>query len=92
MNFEPITLGPPLHWWLESTDTDTRYGYDTIRYGYGDTTKFEKLGYGYGGDTFIKNIILTIFSNAVCIKIKLKAKDNLIKKKDSYKTKSLQGQ
>ncbi|KAF5952633.1 hypothetical protein HYC85_010577 [Camellia sinensis] len=24
---------------------------DTIRYGYGDTTKFEKLGYGYGGDT-----------------------------------------
>ena len=60
---------------------------DTIRYGYSDTTKFEKLGYGYGGDTFVKNIILTIFSNAVCIKIKPKAKDNLIKKKDFYKTK-----
>ena len=72
------------------TDTDTGYGYDTIRYG--DTIKFEKLGYGYGGDTFVKNIILTIFSNAVCIKIKPKTKDNLIKKKDFYKTKSLQGQ
>ncbi|KAF5943741.1 hypothetical protein HYC85_017818 [Camellia sinensis] len=33
---------------LESTDTDTRYGYDTIRYGYGDTAKSKKAGYGYG--------------------------------------------
>jgi len=47
-------------------------------------TKFEKLRYGYSGDTFVKNIIFTIFSNIACIKIKLKAKDNLIKTSQKF--------
>lgn len=34
--------------------------------------KFEKVKYGYGGNTFVKKKIIYNFNNVICIKIKPK--------------------